>query len=111
MDVSDFQNLGEKSKSECESCLWKDVRAKRRRHRFAGGHHRGGRVDGTGQEFSGWDLRSDGRARARRRRRPLVRDRHHLCSGPRLVLRAEEVLVLVEARARLGQERLQRRER
>ena len=87
------------------------MRAKRRRHRFAGDHHRGGRVDGTGQEFSGWDLRSDNRARSRRRWRPLVRDRHHLCSGPRLVLRAEEVLVLVEARARLGQERLQRRER
>ena len=95
---------------EGESCQWKHVWAKRRGRRFAGGHHRDGRVDGTGQEFSSWDLRFDGGARTRRRWRALVRDHHHLCTGPRVVLRAEEVL-LVEARARLGQERLQRRER
>ena len=92
---------------EGESCQWKHVWAA---SRFAGGHHRDGRVDGAGQEFSSWDFRLDGGARTWRRRRALVRDRHHLCTGPRVVLRAEEVL-LVEARARLGQERLQRRER
>ena len=91
-----------------EKSVSKHVWTAGRGSRLADGHHRDGGVDGAGQKFSSWDFRLDGGARTRRRRRALVRDRHHLCSGPRVVLRAEQVL-LVEAR--LGQERLQRGER
>ena len=93
---------------EGESCHWKHVWASGRGGRLADCHHRDGGVYGAGQELSSWDFCFDGRARSRRRRRTSVRDRHHLGSGPRLVLRAVQVL-LVEAP--LGQERLRRGER
>ena len=99
MDVSDSEVFEEKSESKC-------LRVK-----VAIGSMCGPRdvaVDGAGQKFSSWDFRLDGGARSRRRRRAFVRDRHHLGSGPRLVLRAVQVL-LVEAP--LGQERLRRGER
>ena len=88
--------------------LSKHVWTAGRGSRLADSHHRDGGVVGAGQIISGWDFRLDGRARSRRRRRAFVRDRHHLGSGPRLVLRAVQVL-LVEAP--LGQERLRRGER
>ena len=93
---------------EGESCHWKHVWASRCGRRLADCHHRDGGVYGAGQKLSSWDFRLDGGARSRRRRRAFVRDRHHLGSGPRLVLRAVQVL-LVEAP--LGQERLRRGER
>ena len=79
-----------------------------RQTRLADSHHRDGGVVGAGQIISGWDFRLDGGTRPRRRRRAAVRHCHCLCSGPGVVLRAEQVLLL---EARLGQERLQRGQR